>query len=53
MKTYVLMMSETFPKGHPKAGKATDFLMKIKHYEKIHTIRGNYEFCEKQSEDRL
>lgn len=44
MKTYVLMISERFPQGHPKAGAWTEFPRSIKHYDKIHTIRGNYEF---------
>jgi hypothetical protein len=48
MKTYVLMISERFPKTHPKAGQPTEFPASIKHYDKIHTIRKNYAFWEKR-----
>lgn len=48
MKTYVLTISEKFPKTHPKAGQPTNFALAIKYYEKIHTIRGNYDFWEKR-----
>ena len=54
MKTYVITLSKTFPKGHIRAGEPTNFahllgnglnltddgLQLCKH--KIHTIRGNY-----------
>ena len=46
--TYVLTVSELFPKTHKKAGKPTGFPLAIKHYDKIHTIRGNYELWEKR-----
>jgi hypothetical protein len=48
MKTYVLMVSEVFPKSHKKSGKPTGFPLAIKHYDKIHTIRGNYELWAKR-----
>jgi hypothetical protein len=50
MKTYVLTVSEKFPKTHPKAGEPTNFPLSIKHYDKIHTIRGNYELWAKRFE---
>jgi len=52
MKTYVLMISRTFPATHQRKGEFTYFVDKIlKQYsdfnnflgwQKIHTIRGNY-----------
>lgn len=42
MKTFVLIVSETFPKGHSKGGQPTGFPLAIKQYVKIHTIRKNY-----------
>lgn len=39
MKTYILMLAKTFPKGHPKAGQPTGFKEKFLKGEKIHTIR--------------
>lgn len=50
MKTYVLTVSEKFPKTHPKSGEPTNFPLSIKHYDKIHTIRGNYDLWEKRFE---
>lgn len=50
MKTYVLIVSENFPKTHPKAGESTNFPLSIKHYDKIHTIRGNYDLWAKRFE---
>lgn len=40
-KTYVLTVSESFPKSHPKAGELTHFVDKIASGDKIHTIRKN------------
>lgn len=51
MKCYVLMISEYFPKGHIKEGEPTGFPLAIKHYDKIHTIRGNYDLWEKRFEE--
>lgn len=48
MKKYVLTVSEKFPKGHIRAGEETNFPLSIKHYDKLHTIRGNYELWEKR-----
>lgn len=41
-KTYVLTVSEYFPKTHKKSGLETGFISKIYAGTKIHTIRGNY-----------
>lgn len=43
MKTYVITVSETFPKGNSQEGKRTLFVDKIMMKAKIHTIRNNYE----------
>jgi hypothetical protein len=48
MKTFVLMISKTFPKTHPIAGEPTYFAEKIARVEKIHTIRENYELWRKR-----
>ena len=50
MKTFVLTVSEFFPKTHSKAGQPTGFPLAIKHYEKLHTIRGNYDLWAKRFE---
>ena len=55
MKTYVLMVSKAFPKGHISQGKETYFNQKIRANNvfdemnsiwppKIHTIRGNFDY---------
>lgn len=41
MKTYVLILAKTFPKGHPRAGQPTYFKEKFLHGNKFHTLRGN------------
>lgn len=43
MKTYILTLSKSFLKEHPKAGQPTDFKRKLIEGIKIHTIRDNYE----------
>lgn len=48
LKTYVIMLSKSFMKGHPKAGKPTGFANKFTFGEKIHTIRENYPLWEKR-----
>lgn len=48
MKTYVLIVSRTFPKGHNKEGEQTFFVDKISNGEKIHTIRSNYPLWKKR-----
>lgn len=50
MKIYVITVSEFFPKTHPKAGEKTNFPLAIKYYDKIHTIRANYELWKKRFE---
>jgi len=50
MTTYVLTVSEFFPKTHKKSGNPTGFPLSIKHYNKIHTIRGNYDLWAKRFE---
>lgn len=61
MKTYVIMISMTFPATHPKKGERTYFIEKIvpPNYDhfvlccppKIHTIRANYELWSKRIEE--
>lgn len=41
------MVSKNFLKGHPKAGRPTNFAPQISYGEKIHTIRTNYTYWEK------
>lgn len=53
MKTHVLILTETFPKGHPDAGKPTHFGASVTQCVKIHTIRGNYEEWEKKINEVL
>lgn len=38
------MVSEKFSTKHPRAGEPTGFPLAIKHYDKIHTIRQNFEW---------
>lgn len=42
-KTYVLIVSEKFPAHHFRKGESTNFIHKILHEVKLHTIRNNYE----------
>lgn len=51
MKTYVLTLSKSFLKGHPKSGLPTYFQEKLAKGEKLHTIRGNYPFWQKRVQD--
>lgn len=48
LTTYVLTVSEFFPKTHTKTGTPTEFTHKIQHQAKIHTIRGNYDLWEQR-----
>lgn len=48
LKTYVITLSETFPKGHIHEGLNTDFKSKFLSGSKKHTIRGNYPFWKKR-----
>ena len=43
-KTFVLMVSTKFQKGHPKEGKPTNFEEQILEGKKIHTIRENFKY---------
>jgi hypothetical protein len=49
-KTYVLTVSEYFPKSHTRAGDPTEFEKKILQGDKIHTIRKNAKLWEKRAE---
>lgn len=52
MKTYVLILSEYFPKDHPKAGEPTGFVGDLMFTgKKIHTIRSNYELWAKRIDE--
>jgi hypothetical protein len=51
IKTYVLTVSQVFPATHKRKGQPTGFPLAIKHYDKIHTIRGNYELWRKRFEE--
>lgn len=44
------MVSKDFPKGHFKEGSPTYFGLSIKYYDKIHTIRANYDLWAKRFE---
>jgi len=53
-KTYVLTVSQNFPKTHKRAGKSTGFVENITKLfsaenTKIHTIRSNYELWDKRA----
>lgn len=48
MKTYVLTVSEFFPKTHLKGGLPTEFIDSIANKTKLHTIRGNYQLWRKR-----
>ena len=48
MKTYVIMLSKVFPKGHRREGEPTGFMEKLLLGEKIHTIRTNYTLWEQR-----
>jgi hypothetical protein len=50
MKTYVLTISNTFPKNHKKSGLPTNFIQKINSLSKLHTIRGNFLLWQKRFE---
>ena len=51
MKTYVLIISESYPETHPKTGKKTHFKQQIESGLKIHTIRGNYDVWKKRIDE--
>ncbi len=43
-KIFILTISKTFLKGHPKEGFSTNFAQQIIEDKKIHTIRANYAY---------
>ena len=51
MKTYVITVSEKFPKTHKRAGQYTAFVQLIKDKMKLHTIRGNYDLWRKRFDE--
>jgi len=51
MKTYVLILSQYFPKHHPRSGDLTLFHYKLHHCEKLHTIRGNFQLWAKRIDE--
>lgn len=54
MKTFVLTVSNQFPKTHNRAGQTTGFIENIRRLpecEKIHTIRSNYELWRKRAKE--
>lgn len=44
MKTYPIIISQTFPKSHPKAGQPTGFVEGVRTRKKLHTIRKSVDF---------
>lgn len=50
MITYVLTISEKFPKTHNRSGAPTNFVNQIFGGVKKHTIRGNYDLWKKRFE---
>ena len=50
LTTYVITVSETFPKTHRLHGEPTGFVPQILGGKKIHTIRANYALWEKRFE---
>lgn len=51
MKTYVIMLSRVFPKGHIRQGEPTEFREKLLSGSKKHTIRTNYPLWKKRIEE--
>lgn len=48
MKTYVIILSKKYPKGHSYEGANTNFADLLKRGKKIHTIRCNYPLWQKR-----
>lgn len=48
MKTYILMISESFPSYHERYGDPTCFIESIGDGSKIHTIRNNFYLWERR-----
>lgn len=58
MKTHVLLVSQYFPKTHPRRGESTGFVEAIQNLfrtdkptTKIHTIRSNYDWWKKRIDE--
>lgn len=56
MKTHVLLVSQDFPKTHPRRGESTGFVEAIQSLftdkqTKIHTIRSNYDWWKKRIDE--
>lgn len=49
-KTYVLTISQYFPKTHKRLEEETGFIRSIANHVKIHTIRANYELWKKRAD---
>lgn len=50
-KVYVITLSKVFPVNHPRRGDDTDFYLKMFMDEKLHTIRGNYQFWKRRIDE--
>lgn len=48
LKCYVVMVSRHFIQKHKRKGEETGFIEKIGSGEKIHTIRGNFDYWDKR-----
>lgn len=48
MKTYVIILSKTFSKSHPRSGQETGFGSSFMSGQKIHTVRTNLALWEKR-----
>lgn len=53
MKTHILILAQTFSKGHPEVGKPTRFIASVSQGVKIHTIRENYAVWENKIKEIL
>ena len=51
MKTYLIIISQTFPQTHSRKGEPTKFIEKINALSKLHTIRLNYEYWKKRIDE--
>lgn len=49
-KTAVLLLSIDFMVGHSRAGQPTGFRDKLENSEKLHTMRGNYNYWAEKAE---
>lgn len=51
MKTYVIILSQTYPTTHKRAGEKTFFKEMLGNGRKLHTIRSNYPLWKKRLEE--